>query len=107
MPDRRRCACARTRSRPRRGPRSPSGRARSTTAASPPWVIPAVAGTTEMQLDQRHLDRDELAAMFAEAREACRSAAQEFNCTVEERDVGRATPTPFDPALVELVQMIV
>jgi hydantoinase/carbamoylase family amidase len=69
-----------------------------------PGVITAVAGTTEMQLDQRHLDRDELAAMFAEAHEACRSAAEEFNCTVEERDVFRATPTPFDPALVELVR---
>ena len=69
-----------------------------------PGVITAVAGTTEMQLDQRHLDRDELAAMFAEAREACRSAAEEFNCTVEERDVFRAAPTPFDRALVELVR---
>jgi N-carbamoyl-L-amino-acid hydrolase len=69
-----------------------------------PGVITAVAGTTEMQLDQRHLDRDELAAMFAEAREACRSAAEEFNCTVEERDIFRATPTPFDRALVELVR---
>jgi hydantoinase/carbamoylase family amidase len=69
-----------------------------------PGVITAVAGTTEMQLDQRHLDRDELAAMFAEARDACRSAAEEFNCTVEERDVFRATPTPFDRALVELVR---
>ena len=69
-----------------------------------PGVITAVAGSTEMQLDQRHLDRGELAAMFAEAREACRSAAEEFNCTLEERDVFRATPTPFDPALVELVR---
>jgi N-carbamoyl-L-amino-acid hydrolase len=69
-----------------------------------PGVITAVAGTTEMQLDQRHLDRDELAAMFAEAREACRSAAEEFNCTLEERDIFRATPTPFDRALVELVR---
>ena len=71
---------------------------------SVPGVITAVAGSTEMQLDQRHLDPDELAAMFAEAREACRSAAEEFNCTVEERDVFRAAPTPFDRALVELAR---
>ncbi len=71
---------------------------------SVPGVITAVAGSTEMQLDQRHLDPNELAAMFAEAREACRSAAEEFNCTVEERDVFRAAPTPFDRALVELTR---
>jgi hydantoinase/carbamoylase family amidase len=69
-----------------------------------PGVITAVAGSTEMQLDQRHLDPGELAAMFAEAREACRSAAEEFSCTVEERDVFRAAPTPFDPTLVDLVR---
>src|ERR1700729_1509872 len=47
-----------------------------------PGVIPAVAGSPEMQLDQRPLDPDELAAMFAEAQQACREAAEEFNCTV-------------------------
>jgi len=69
-----------------------------------PGVITAVAGSTEMQLDQRHLDRGELASMFADAQQACRSAAEEFNCTVEERDVFRAAPTPFDRALVELAR---
>ena len=69
-----------------------------------PGVITAVAGSTEMQLDQRHLDPDELAAMFAEAQQACRSAAEEFNCTVEPRDVFRAAPTPFDATLVELAR---
>ncbi|MBV8218267.1 MAG: hydantoinase/carbamoylase family amidase, partial [Solirubrobacterales bacterium] len=71
---------------------------------STPGVITAVAGSTEMQLDQRHLESGELAAMFAEAQEACREAAAEFNCTVEQRDVFRAAPTPFDAALVELVR---
>ncbi len=74
---------------------------------SVPGVITAVAGSTEMQLDQRHLDPGELAAMFAEAQQACRAAAEEFNCTVEQRDVFRATPTPFDATLVELAQMSV
>jgi hydantoinase/carbamoylase family amidase len=69
-----------------------------------PGVITAVAGSTEMQLDQRHLDPDALAAMFAEAQRACRSAAEEFNCTVEPRDVFRAAPTPFDAKLVELAR---
>jgi len=69
-----------------------------------PGVITAVAGSTEMQLDQRHLDPAELAAMFVEAREACRSASEEFNCTVEEREVFRAAPTPFEATLVELAR---
>jgi N-carbamoyl-L-amino-acid hydrolase len=71
---------------------------------SSPGVITAVAGSTEMQLDQRHLDSGELAEMFAEARDACHKAAEEFNCTVQQRDVFRATPTPFDATLVELVR---
>jgi hydantoinase/carbamoylase family amidase len=74
---------------------------------SVPGVITAVAGSTEMQLDQRHLDPNELAAMFAEAREACRGAAEEFNCTFEERHVFRAAPTPFDSTLVELARISV
>ena len=40
---------------------------------STPGVITAVAGRTEMQLDQRHLEPVELAAMLAEALEACQS----------------------------------
>jgi N-carbamoyl-L-amino-acid hydrolase len=71
---------------------------------STPGVITAVAGTTEMQLDQRHLDPHELAAMYAEALAACRSAAEKFNCTVEVRDVFKATPTPFDARLVEIAR---
>ncbi len=34
---------------------------------SAPGVITAVAGRTEMQLDQRHLDADALAAMLDDA----------------------------------------
>jgi N-carbamoyl-L-amino-acid hydrolase len=71
---------------------------------STPGVITAVAGRTEMQLDQRHLDAAKLAAMFAEAQAACRSAAEEFNCTVQALDVFRATPTPFDGTLVGLAR---
>ena len=69
-----------------------------------PGVITAVAGSTEMQLDQRHLDPDALAAMFAEAQESCRRAAEVFNCTVEVREVFRATPTPFDSRLVDFAR---
>jgi N-carbamoyl-L-amino-acid hydrolase len=68
--------------------------------ASTPGVITAVAGRTEMQLDQRHLDPDALAAMLADALTACRAAADALECTVEVQRVFGATPTPFHPALV-------
>jgi N-carbamoyl-L-amino-acid hydrolase len=74
---------------------------------STPGVITAVAGRTEMQLDQRHLDPDALAAMWGEAVESCRAAAEAFNCTFEARDVFRATPTPFHPTLVEIASAAV
>jgi N-carbamoyl-L-amino-acid hydrolase len=68
--------------------------------ASTPGVITAVAGRTEMQLDQRHLDKDALAAMLDDALSACRSAADAFDCSVEFQRVFGATPTPFHPALI-------
>ena len=72
---------------------------------STPGVITAVAGRTEMQLDQRHLDPVELAAMLSEALEACQRSAEEFNCTVEVRHVFSTAPTPFDARLVEMAQV--
>jgi hydantoinase/carbamoylase family amidase len=69
--------------------------------SSSPGVITAVAGRTEMQLDQRHLDPDELAAMLDEARAACEEAAREFGCEVTLQRIFGATPTPFDVALVD------
>jgi N-carbamoyl-L-amino-acid hydrolase len=68
--------------------------------ASTPGVITAVAGRTEMQLDQRHLDKAALADMLEDALTACRRAADTFGCTLEIRRVFGATPTPFHPALV-------
>jgi N-carbamoyl-L-amino-acid hydrolase len=69
---------------------------------STPGVITAVAGTTEMQLDQRHLDAGVLAAMLADAVAVCRDSAAEFDCELEVRTVFRATPTPFHPTLVAI-----
>jgi len=74
---------------------------------SVPGVITAVAGRTEMQLDQRHLDAEALVAMLEDATGACRSAADEFGCTVEIRKVFGATPTVFHPALVEIAHAAV
>jgi N-carbamoyl-L-amino-acid hydrolase len=74
---------------------------------SEPGVITAVAGRTEMQLDQRHLDAAALAAMLEDAIGICRAAAGEFGCTMEIRKVFGATPTVFEPALVEIAHAAV
>ncbi len=68
--------------------------------SSTPGVITAVAGRTEMQLDQRHLDPATLAAMLADALTACRAAADAFGCTLDVKRVFAAAPTHFHPALV-------
>jgi N-carbamoyl-L-amino-acid hydrolase len=74
---------------------------------SAPGVVTAVAGRTEMQLDQRHLDARALAAMLDDASGACRSAADEFGCAMEIRRVYSAAPTVFDPVLVDIAQAAV
>jgi N-carbamoyl-L-amino-acid hydrolase len=74
---------------------------------STPGVITAVAGRTEMQLDQRHLHADALAAMWDEAVAICRAAAEAFRCTLEVRDIFRAEPTVFDSRLVDLARRAV
>jgi N-carbamoyl-L-amino-acid hydrolase len=71
---------------------------------SEPGVITAVAGQTEMQLDQRHLDAGALASMLAEAEASCRSAAQEFGCELAIRRVFHAAPTVFDRDLVAMAR---
>ena len=75
--------------------------------SSTPGVITAVAGTTEMQLDQRHLDPDALSAMLDDALTACRTAADAYGCIVEVQRVFGATPTPFHPSLVSAARSAV
>jgi N-carbamoyl-L-amino-acid hydrolase len=71
---------------------------------STPGVITAVAGVTEMQLDQRHLDPGALSAMLSDAKRACAEAAEEFDCTLDVHRVFSATPTAFHPTLVEIAR---
>jgi N-carbamoyl-L-amino-acid hydrolase len=73
-------------------------------ASSEPGVVTAVAGRTELLLDQRHLDADELAAMLKEADEACQKAAEEFGCTVEIKHLWSIPPIPFDDRLIGFVK---
>ena len=69
-------------------------------ATSEPGVVTAVAGRTDMLLDQRHLDADKLAAMLAEAREACEQAAGDQGCEVELEHIWSIPPIPFDERLI-------
>jgi hydantoinase/carbamoylase family amidase len=73
-------------------------------ATSEPGVVTAVAGRTEMLLDQRHLDPDKLAAMLAEARQACEQAAADHGCEVELRHLWSIPPIPFDDRLIALAR---
>ena len=76
-------------------------------ATSEPGVVTAVPGRTEMLLDQRHLDPDELAAMLAEARAACERAAADHGCEVELRHLWSIEPIPFDERLIGFARQAV
>jgi hydantoinase/carbamoylase family amidase len=76
-------------------------------ATSEPGVVTAVAGRTEMLLDQRHLDPDELAAMLSEAREACERAAADQDCEVELKHLWSIPPIPFDDRLIAMARLAV
>jgi hydantoinase/carbamoylase family amidase len=76
-------------------------------ATSEPGVVTAVPGRTEMLLDQRHLDPDELAAMLSEAREACEQAAADHGCEVELQHLWSIPPIPFDERLIGFARQAV
>jgi hydantoinase/carbamoylase family amidase len=76
-------------------------------ATSEPGVVTAVAGRTEMLLDQRHLDPRELAAMLSEAAECCRRAAADQDCEVELRHLWSIPPIPFDDRLIAMAKQAV
>ena len=76
-------------------------------ATSEPGVVTAVAGRTEMLLDQRHLDARELAAMLSEADDACRRAAADQDCQVELKHLWSIPPIPFDDRLIAMAKQAV
>jgi hydantoinase/carbamoylase family amidase len=76
-------------------------------ATSEPGVVTAIAGRTEMLLDQRHLDPDALAAMLAEARAACEQAAADHGCEVELKHLWSIPPIPFDDRLIAIARQSV
>jgi hydantoinase/carbamoylase family amidase len=76
-------------------------------AASEPGIATAVAGRTEMLLDQRHLDPGSLAAMLAAAHAACAQAAVDHGCEVELQPVWSIPPVPFDERLIAVAREVV
>ncbi|MGC2659201.1 MAG: Zn-dependent hydrolase [Bryobacteraceae bacterium] len=66
-----------------------------------PGIVTAIVGRCEATLDQRDLDPDALAAMYAEAREASFRFAAEERCTVEWSRIWNINPVPFHPQLIE------
>lgn len=67
-----------------------------------PCIVTAVPGECEISLDQRALDAEVLAQMYAEAQEASRRAAQENHVEVRWEPLWTIEPRPFDPKLLEL-----
>jgi N-carbamoyl-L-amino-acid hydrolase len=67
-----------------------------------PGIVTAVAGRCEATLDQRDLNADVLAAMYAEAQQKSRQFAAEEGCTLEWSRIWNIAPEPFHPELIEL-----
>jgi N-carbamoyl-L-amino-acid hydrolase len=73
-------------------------------ATSEPGVVTAVAGRTDMLLDQRSLDPGTLATMLEEARAACEQAAADHGCDVRLEHLWAIPPIPFDERLIGLAR---
>ena len=67
-----------------------------------PGIVTAVVGRCEATLDQRDLDADVLAKMYAEAQEKSRQFAEEEGCTVGWSRIWNIAPEPFHPELIRL-----
>ena len=65
-----------------------------------PGVVTAVPGETRVTMDMRHIDADELAAMFAEMQQAATDSADAEGCAWEMEHLFRIPPMPFDPRLL-------
>lgn len=67
-----------------------------------PGIVTAVAGQCDCTLDQRHLDKNALAAMLADAQEASQRIAAEEQVEVAWTQLYAVEPILFTPELVEL-----
>ncbi len=67
-----------------------------------PGIVTAVVGQATMTLDQRHLDTEKLAAMYAAARQASQRIALEEKLDVTWQRLLQIEPFLFHPTLIEL-----
>lgn len=65
-----------------------------------PGIVTSVVADCRITLDQRHLDPEKLARMYAEAKEAAERFAVESGCTVSWERLWHIAPAPFHPELV-------
>jgi N-carbamoyl-L-amino-acid hydrolase len=72
-----------------------------------PGIVTAVVGRCEITLDQRDLNAEVLASMYAEARESSEKFAAEEGCTVEWSRIWNIEPVPFNPDLVDICRRAV
>ena len=72
-----------------------------------PGIVTSVVADCRITLDQRHLEADKLAAMYAEAQEASKRFAEEAGCTVEWERLWHIAPSPFDPQLVDFCEQAI
>ncbi len=69
-----------------------------------PCIVTAVPGVCEISIDQRALDANVLAAMYAEAHAASEKAATDNNVTLEWKKLWTIEPRPFDKNLLKLCE---
>lgn len=67
-----------------------------------PGIVTSVVAECRITLDQRHLDREALARMLQEARDASERFAAEGNVSVSWERLMRIDPIPFDDGLIAL-----
>ncbi|MFM8720723.1 MAG: hydantoinase/carbamoylase family amidase, partial [Chthoniobacterales bacterium] len=66
-----------------------------------PGIVTSVVEDCRLTLDQRHLDPDKLATMYAEAKAASERFAHEGGCTVSWERIWHIAPAPFHAQLVD------
>jgi N-carbamoyl-L-amino-acid hydrolase len=72
-----------------------------------PGIVTSVVEECSITLDQRHLDREALAKMFDEAREASERFAKEGNVTVEWNRLWQIEPVLFNRELIDFCEQAI
>jgi N-carbamoyl-L-amino-acid hydrolase len=67
-----------------------------------PGIVTAIVGEAVMTLDQRHLDANELAAMYQDAQQISRQIAAVEKIEVSWKKIWQIQPFPFNPELIAM-----